>query len=101
MRRIYKYAVVPGEFSITAPVGAKPLRAMAQGDGGEPQLWMIVDPAAPPMTYRFRSYGTGHDILDIEGLAYVDTFMLEGGSLVFHLFEVLPNEGTGEEKGNG
>ncbi len=62
MRRIYKYPVTPGSFTLEMPRGAQPLRAMVQGDGGQPQMWALVDPSQPPRMRAFRCYGTGHDI---------------------------------------
>ena len=34
----------------------------------------------------FVTYGTGHDVPDEPG-QYVGTFFMNGGSLVFHVFE--------------
>lgn len=90
MRRIYKYPVRPGAFELEMPMNAQPLRCMVQGVGGQPQLWALVDPSESTERRRFVVYGTGHDIPEenIRHLTFVDTFMLENGDLVFHLFAV-------------
>lgn len=97
--RIYKYPVrITDVFSIDMPAGAQLLRAMAQGDS--PQLWALVDPERRTDRRYFRLVGTGHPIDDAtaERLKYVDTFMLEDGALVFHLFET-PVPSNSEEQG--
>jgi hypothetical protein len=51
-----------------------------------PMLWALVDPDQPTEERRFRVIGTGHRIDDSLG-AYVGTFQLANGRLVFHVFE--------------
>ncbi len=65
------------------PEGARVLTVAVQT--GAPWLWAIVDRHAPLEKRRFAVRGTGHD-LDAVG-DYIGTFMLDGGSLVFHVFE--------------
>ena len=87
---IWKYPVLAGGvFVHTMPTGAMVLCAKVQGTAGLPQMWVLVDPERTPVRRVFRVVGTGHDIDSAEAdrLAYVDTFMLEDGNLVFHLFE--------------
>lgn len=48
-------------------------------------LWARVDPEAPQSAFVIRTCGTGHEISDDAG-AYLGTFQLHGGSLVFHAF---------------
>lgn len=78
--------MTPGRFSHGIPEGAKILTLAVQGDAGEPQMWVLVDQHAPTESRTFHCYGTGWDISD-EGIEYVGTFLTEGGSLVFHVFE--------------
>lgn len=69
-----------------------------QVQGYAPYLWVIVDEQAPrDQPRRFRLAGTGHklDVVDPSYNPspdncgrYVGTFQLDGGALVFHLFEV-------------
>ena len=89
IRRVYKYALdIDDETSITMPAGARILTVQEQG--GEPQVWALIDPANEPCTYRFRLAGTGHDIEWKDGMVHRGTFQLRGGALVFHLFEYGP-----------
>ena len=82
-RSIWKFPLQP-DASIEIPKGAQLLTVQAQRD--EPQLWAMVDPSAPKETRRFKTFGTGHEITEDPG-AYVATFQMHGGSLVFHVFE--------------
>lgn len=96
MLSVYKYPVkIDGcYFTLDLPRGAKVLSVAEQH--GSVQLWALVntDRDAPTDRRMFRFAGTGHQISDeIESLAHVSTFFMEGGSLVFHVFEVL---GTGQ-----
>jgi hypothetical protein len=89
-RTVWKYAMPfgsgPDTFSIEMPAGADVLTVHVQN--GAPQIWALCDPTAPDETRHFRIAGTGHPIgEDIKG--YVGTFMVAGGSLVFHVFEVV------------
>ncbi len=86
MRRVYKYPFdVTGHIEIVAPEGMIPLRVLIQH--GSPCLWALVDPSKPPRTHHFRLAGTGHDIEE-ENLRFVDTFLMSGGALVWHVFYV-------------
>ncbi len=84
---IWKYPVyMQDEFSIDMPPGAKILSVQIQGDS--PQMWAMVEEESFGRTQRrrFKVVGTGHPITE-DGLAFIGTFQLRGGSLVFHLFE--------------
>lgn len=89
MKRVFKYPVVLAEvFSIEVPSGARFLSVQEQREG--PQMWLLVDDAAPVETRFFTLAGTGHPIHpDFHDAKYLGTFQLEGGSLVFHLFEAV------------
>jgi len=55
-----------------------------------PCLWALVNPDERHSKRQFRLAGTGHPIIQDEGaLRFVGTIQLHGGSLVFHLFELL------------
>lgn len=87
-RRIYKYEVrMVDRFTISLPAGAELLDV--QNQFGTPQLWALVDPSASSSERTFRLAGTGHPIDESDGLFYVGSFQMQGGALVFHLFEVL------------
>jgi hypothetical protein len=68
---------------IRAPRGATPLKVMVQG--GIPCLWMLVSPEAREIDIPVAIYGTGHPLRKC-ARKYVDSFMIDGGSLVFHVF---------------
>lgn len=90
MLTVYKYPLILDDWQdIDLPVGARSLAVQMQH--GVPQLWALVDPAAPLVPRRFRIAGTGHPInLGADGtrLDYIGTFQLQAGALVFHLFEL-------------
>ena len=87
---VWKFVIpVEDEFTIQMPRAAELLFVAAQGD--EPCLWARVVPERDRETRQFRLRGTGHPVdMDCE---HVGSFMLRGGALVFHLFEVGPPKG--------
>jgi hypothetical protein len=87
MRQVFKYDLPADyEFSLVLPRGAELLHVAGQHD--RPRLWALVDPEAGFETRRFRLAGTGHPIVE-EKLKHVGSFMMNGDTFVFHLFEVL------------
>lgn len=86
MKAIWKYRPRPGDFALEMPLGARILTVQMQGV--EPEMWALVDPAVPKVKHRFVTVGTEHPLPDeIETFAHVGTFQLQGGALVFHLFD--------------
>lgn len=86
MNTIWKYDVrVEDLFRVDLPAGAKFLAVQTQR--GVPQMWWLVDPHAATERRRFAVHGTGHTV-NTRYSAYLGTFQLAAGSLVFHLFEV-------------
>jgi hypothetical protein len=84
--RVWKYRMRPGVTELPIPEGARALCAREQF--GEVCVWMLVDPAQTPVTRTFEIYGTDHQIVGTAaGLTYLGTAFLEGGALVFHVFE--------------
>lgn len=84
--RIYKYPIpVSGEFILDLPKGSKPLCVQIQQ--GQPQMWAAIDPMAPLVKHLFQLCGTGHDREDINPFTYLGTFQVQGGTLVFHVFD--------------
>ena len=88
MKRVYKYVVYMGDYmNVELPEGAEILTVQAQYD--EPHIWALVNPDAPMVTRKFRLLGTGHPTEDdVSQDNYIGTFQLNGGGLVFHLFEL-------------
>lgn len=91
MLKIWKYPIpVQDDIQIEMPKGARVLTVQRQGDlpeFGGPCLWALVNPEAKKEIRQFRLAGTGHPIDHAEKLTYIGTFQMEGGALVFHLFE--------------
>lgn len=72
---------------VQMPKGAEVLAVQVQRD--RPCIWAMVDPAAATEIRHFETFGTGHDIFCDMGIErnYVGTYQVQGGSLVFHVFE--------------
>jgi hypothetical protein len=86
-RQIWKFGFeVTDDFSLEMPDGAQILHVESQSL--MPCMWVEVDPSAPRVTRNFHVYGTGHH-MHSEPQWYLGTFMLHGGALVFHLYEVM------------
>lgn len=88
MITIHKFELYPATVqSMMMPIGAEILSVQVQHE--HPYLWAKVDTDVDRATRRFAVIGTGHEIP--EGvIEYIGTIQLEGGSLVFHVFEVTP-----------
>ena len=81
---IYKYPLeVVDEQVVTTFASAKPLCVQMQNN--LPCLWALVDVTQPPGELTVRIYGTGHDV-DAPYDAYLSTFQMLDGALVFHAF---------------
>ena len=87
MATIFKYPVpVEDAPRVRMPRGAQILTLQIQH--GIPCLWALVPNVDAPMVERrFRLHGTGHTVDDASALAYVGTYQIHGGAMVFHLFE--------------
>jgi hypothetical protein len=88
MRTIYKYGVeLTDYFSIDMPTDAEILCCQIQFE--KPFIWAMVNSENKLNERNFRVIGTGHLIEEKEKLQYIDTFQINGGQLIFHLFEVI------------
>lgn len=88
MKQIWKYSLeVVDVQRVLMPASSKLLTVQYQHDG--PKLWAIVDPKESDACHReFVIIGTGNATpRDIDALAYVATFQMREGALVFHVFE--------------
>lgn len=88
MQAIWKFPLQYADKSTVAmPKGAKVLCVQSQRE--VPCVWAIVPDINAEVTQErtFAIYGTGHEHESIGG-EYVGTFQLQGGALVFHVFEV-------------
>ena len=86
-RKIWKYRLeVKNQIELEIPKDALILTVQVQGD--VPCMWAMVNPANDTEIRTFRIIGTGHSIAD-GALNYIDTFQLQGGAFIGHLFEVI------------
>lgn len=88
MSVIWKYGIpLADAFTLELPRGATLLHVDEQR--GTPQLWAMVVPGRDKEKRTFVLLGTGHTSPHSpDSLKHIGTFQLEGGALVFHLFEV-------------
>jgi len=88
IKTVWKFPIVNGEFTHKIPVGAEFLTLQRWME--TPVFWMLVDPKAKKEERKFFLTGTGTDIeVDSNSvLTYLGTFQMQGGSTVFHLFEM-------------
>lgn len=105
MSFVYKYKLpqtMEDEFELVLPRGARILHAAMQHSPERPYgalcLWALVTTSAIPVARKFIWRGTGHPIADGLNLDHVATVLLEGGALVFHLFEVLSDPAGASER---
>lgn len=85
MDAIWKYELeVTYQQLIEMPAGAETLCVQLQH--GTPCLWARVDPGAEKIKRRIITHGTGHPVPDTTG-DYIGTYQMQGGALVFHVFE--------------
>lgn len=83
---IWKFEIKPqDEIVLAMPTGARILTVQTQG--GNPMLWAIVSPDAKVVRRTVYVRGTGHQMGVAEGAAYIGTFQMLKGSLVFHVFD--------------
>lgn len=89
MLKVFKYPVpMSDEFTLKLPHGATILSVQQQHD--VVCMWALVDTAAEIETRVFRLAGTGHEIAQrANQLIHISTFQLQGGRLVFHVFEII------------
>ena len=87
MKRIYKYPLELTDTQfVELPLGAEILTAQMQGD--QLCLWAMVNtlPEAIKKNRRIEIIGTGNPV-PTGDLKYISTIQIEGGRLIFHIFE--------------
>lgn len=85
---VYKYTLPPfSAAAIRMQRGARVLHIAGQRD--RVCLWALVDPHAEMEERRFVVVGTGHEMPpgEPESFRHLGTVLLDGGALVFHVFE--------------
>lgn len=86
-KQIWKFAINPNKTILEMPKDAEILTIQTQNE--IPCIWVLVNPENAKELRHFEVYGTGHNIHCDMGIErkYINTFQLDGGSFVFHLFE--------------
>ena len=88
MKSIFKYKLgTTGLQDIEFPKGAELLSAQAIGE--EIYIWAKVDPEQHMEKREIRVIGTGHQVYDDEKLRHLGTTQMCGGTLIWHVFEVI------------
>lgn len=89
MLKVYKYPVETKRlFKINMPQGARVLKV--ENQRGIPCLWALVNPDAVLFPRYFLLAATGQDIeYDAEDLEFISTFQVDGGTFIFHIFEII------------
>ena len=88
MKKIFKYTLSPDCY-LQVPKGGIPLFVGNQKEVA--QIWFLVDPSLEKEMRRLHVYGTGHEMPNDPGI-YLGSFMMSGGSLVYHVFEEVPED---------
>lgn len=83
----YKVSVEADRFSIQMPKDSEIL--CMQEQFGSPCMWVLADPDQEIEERFFETFGTGRIIHYDMGVdrKYIDTYQLNNGGLVFHVFE--------------
>lgn len=83
---IWKYEIYTnGENNIALPAGSKVLSVKNQNE--QIVMYALVDEDERRRTLtKVKVFGTGQQILDVEGYDYLDTVSIYNGSLMFHVF---------------
>ncbi len=88
---IFKYECECNDyFTLELPMGAEIISGQAVLDRF--CLWAIVNPDNKTKSRRFRMAGTGHPLGPLyksHEYKFISTIQLAGGTLVFHLFEII------------
>lgn len=85
MKTIYKYKTDVGITSLMLPQGAQILSVALQHE--VPHVWALVETDNEKVIRKLIWLGTGHPARGAEDGRFVGTVVMDGGSLVFHLFE--------------
>lgn len=83
--KIFKYQLGPGKNIVMMPEMSIPLTVQVQYD--QPMLWALVDTDKKDVERTFHVFPTGRELQIDFCFQYISTFQLNGGALVFHVFE--------------
>ena len=84
---VWKYSLTKERTMLNMPVGADVLDVQEQL--GVIQLWALVNPEYAKEFRNFLVVGTGQPISTKFDLKHVSTILLQGGTLVYHVFEII------------
>ena len=88
MKKIFKYQLETTDIQqVEMPQGAEILCIKTQNE--TPCIWALVETNATVTKRIFEIIGTGFNITENDNRKYIGTYQLNGGSLVFHCFELL------------
>ena len=87
MKSIYKYKLeVIDKQKITLPLNSQILTVQTQGD--DVCMWVLIDKGQGIEEMNvIEIIGTGH-LMSHDKRKYINTFQLNDGALVFHVFEL-------------
>ena len=86
MYKIWKYPVTFGShFELAMPMGARILKLDIQFN--VPQIWAMVEPGTEIEVRQFIIMGTGQPFPKSDRLEYIDSYQVNGGQYVWHVFE--------------
>jgi len=89
-KKIFKYQIMTTDYQeIAMPGKAEILTVQTQNEA--PCIWALVNPDLEPERRHIEVFGTGHDVPCDEHITriYIGTYQLNGGALIFHVFERL------------
>lgn len=87
-KTIWKFRLNISDQMILMPKGAEILCLQTQHE--QPYLWVLVDPKEKTDEGRFfMTQATGEAFDSQIDRKYIGTYQLSGGTLVFHVFEIL------------
>lgn len=85
MKTIHKYELYPINDMIILKTDHIERWLSVDVQRGMPVVWAVVDTDKPQQSHTLYVRGTGHKMTGEEG-SFLGTILLEGGSLVFHIF---------------
>lgn len=85
-QRIFKYELSI-EMVQTIEIPKDALITSIQEQHGKLCVWALVDDSHEMENRTFYIYGTGHSIKSHCELEFIDTVQMQGGTLVWHIFE--------------
>lgn len=88
MQSIWKFPFKTDDsIQIDMPKGAEVLTVQTQNE--QPCFWALVSTKAPLETRNFAIFLTGFNVPTHLKMKYIGTYQLNGGMLIFHVFELL------------